>query len=359
MNTASRNDQEDKETWLGQATYFSERVTDSPDSLDALWMSFHGGDRDARFGILVGCMLYGNLRPAVAAACSLMNNSGRQSDLRADGRERRLSLAEVQEGSRRLASGLRGAAPRFILHWALQLADSVISVGASSGDVIAEDLTASVSMSLADDNEGRIEVDIAPLAKSERPPRTPDATLVHGTFAGDEEWWMPGRGEFHRFFSSEADRSLYGGGRPFSWGGGYSSRARANSAARLINWVGGGTMRTILAHSYGCQVVALAQRERVVCGELVMLSAPVTVPLLEQLGRFDQVVDIRVKWDPILMLAGKRQRLPSEIPALRIELEGYLSHSSSHSSTVWRKAELLRRINMERRCSPERAMRRS
>ena len=164
-------------------------------------------------------------------------------------------------------------------------------------------------------------------------------TIVHGTRGWRGEWWCPG-GDFHTYVLQDLRPSLYAKGAPFSWDGSLRNSSRELAGGRLRNWAlseASGSLATVFAHSYGGDVAAHALFVGQPIAELVLLSAPVT-PLLSQAACLAQrIVDIRLRFDPVLGIIGARQRLAAGCDVTTVILRGWrLNHAATHSATVWR-----------------------
>lgn len=173
------------------------------------------------------------------------------------------------------------------------------------------------------------------------PPLRPDATctIVHGTIGWRGEWWYPG-GDFHGYVRQALRPSLYAKGAPFSWDGWLSNSSRELAGSRLRNWAlseATDGLGTVFAHSYGGDVAAYSLLVGQSIAELVLLSAPVTPVLSRAASLAQRIVDVRLRFDPVLGIAGARQRLASGNNVTTVILPGWrLSHAATHSERVWR-----------------------
>jgi hypothetical protein len=79
--------------------------------------------------------------------------------------------------------------------------------------------------------------------------------------------------------------------------------------------------------------------------ELILLSAPVTNHLEHAAESGVPIVDVRLKFDPVLGLARARQRLKQKMKprenVIPVVIDSWrLDHGASHSPHVWRTQEV-------------------
>lgn len=177
------------------------------------------------------------------------------------------------------------------------------------------------------------------------------STMIHGTWGWKGDWWRPG-GAFHQYILGNHRPNLYNRGAKFSWSGAYSDRQRSLAARDFMDWaydVAPHGLQTVFGHSYGGEVAARAISGGSRVHELVLLSAPVTkhVEMVASQSAI-RVVDIRLQFDPVLAIAGKRQRVPigttdrtnvSEVLLNRWRLD----HGATHEEKVWSAEDIARR----------------
>ena len=172
------------------------------------------------------------------------------------------------------------------------------------------------------------------------------STMIHGTWAWKGDWWRPGR-DFHRFILQKHRKNLYSGGARFSWSGALSDGQRRLAAQDLCEWaddLAPGGLQTVFAHSYGGEVAARAVLQGARVDELVLLSVPVTSHVAAAVRCRVRVVDIRLRFDPVLALARRRQRIPAAPNVTPVLLkEWQYGHGASHDEDVWRQEEVARR----------------
>jgi pimeloyl-ACP methyl ester carboxylesterase len=132
--------------------------------------------------------------------------------------------------------------------------------------------------------------------------------------------------------------NLYAGGARFSWSGAYRRTDREQAAVDLCDWardIAPG-VQTAFAHSYGGEVAARAVLRGAHVSELVLLSAPATSAVSAVAGSGLPVVDVRLRFDPVLALARTRQRLSAGPNVTEVLLNQWrLGHSASHEESVW------------------------
>lgn len=161
--------------------------------------------------------------------------------------------------------------------------------------------------------------------------------MIHGTWGWKGDWWRP-RSSFHDFILHNHRPKLV---QP--WCQVQLERsaltiprtARSNAFRRLA----------VFAHSYGGEVAARA----VLCGapisELVLLSTPVTPWVEMALPYTPRVVDVRLRFDPVLGIAQTQQRIMSPGPNTTTVLFGRwrYSHGATHEESVWHDEDIARR----------------
>jgi len=165
------------------------------------------------------------------------------------------------------------------------------------------------------------------------------STMVHGTWGWKGSWWYPG-GDFHSFVAASARPALYAGGQEFAWSGAYSSKQRATGGYRFARWAaaagGSAGLGTVFAHSYGAEIVARAVNGGSQVDEVVFLSAPIHSHHRQMLGSVRRVVDVRLKFDIVLLAARASQKLPSASNVTKHVLRRrFWSHGATHNPVVW------------------------
>jgi hypothetical protein len=172
------------------------------------------------------------------------------------------------------------------------------------------------------------------------------STIIHGTWAWKGSWWRPG-GSFHQFIRGNYRSNLYNRGARFSWSGAKSEEHRALAAEDFKGWVSDVApqgIQTLFGHSYGGEIAARASSGGTPIHELVLLSTPVTshVEAVTQSGV--RVIDVRLRFDPILAMTGKPQRINARPNVTQVLLRGWrLDHGATHEESVWRTEDVARR----------------
>lgn len=173
------------------------------------------------------------------------------------------------------------------------------------------------------------------------------STMIHGTWAWKGDWWRP-RSQFHDFILRNHRPNLYSRGAKYSWSGALSQKQRIQAAGDFTDWsydVAPHGLQTVFAHSYGGEVASRA----VLCGaaisELVLLSTPVTQWVELAIPYTARVVDVRLRFDPVLGIAQTRQRIVHPGPNTTVVLLGRwrYAHGATHQEAVWHDEDIARR----------------
>lgn len=174
------------------------------------------------------------------------------------------------------------------------------------------------------------------------------STMIHGTWGWKGSLWRPS-GDFHDYILRNYRPNLYSRGAKFSWSGAYSDSQRNLAADDFRDWaydVAPHGLQTVFAHSYGAEVAARAAQTGVRLHECVLLSAPVTAPVRGLPRTSCRVVDIRLRFDPILAIAGVLQRLDSPNVTEILLNRWRLGHGSTHDPAVWQYEDIARRAKL-------------
>lgn len=176
------------------------------------------------------------------------------------------------------------------------------------------------------------------------------STMVHGTWGWKGSWWYPG-GDFHGWIKQHHRPRLYGDGMEFSWSGAYRRAQRKIAGDRFGRWARSVSaprgLGTVFAHSYGGEVVARAINAGARVDELVLLSVPVNDHIRAALDRVPRVVDVRLKFDLVLALAGEWQKLPNHPNAVPHELgKLFWHHGASHAPEVWDAEDIAAEVGL-------------
>lgn len=172
------------------------------------------------------------------------------------------------------------------------------------------------------------------------------STMIHGTWGWKGDWWRPG-GTFHQFILGTHRPNLYARGAKFSWSGAYSAKQRSLAANDFRDWandVAPHGLQTVFGHSYGGEVAARAVGSGTLIHEVVLLSTPVTGHVASTVKPGMRVIDIRLRFDPVLAIAGARQRLPVHPNTTAVLLDKWrLDHGATHDEHVWLAEDIARR----------------
>jgi hypothetical protein len=179
------------------------------------------------------------------------------------------------------------------------------------------------------------------------------STIVHGTWGWGASWWRPGQGSFHEF-ARLLRPNLYASGAWFSWSGAYKEKHRQLAAKDFCDWrraIAPEGLQTVFAHSYGGEVVARAILDGAPVRQLALLSVPVTEFVKQATAQLANqggtTLDIRLRFDPVLMGALKPQRFrwPYTGNVDTTLLRGWrLGHGSTHAPNVWEQDRALRQL---------------
>lgn len=176
------------------------------------------------------------------------------------------------------------------------------------------------------------------------------STMVHGTAAWKGDWWYP-RGDFHTYIQMGFRNGLYGGGQEFSWSGAYRKKDRALGGERFARWAqaaaGDPGLGTVFGHSYGGEIVARAVNSGALVDEVVLLSAPIHQHHELMLDRVRRVIDIRLRFDVVLLAARARQKLPwrGNLVPFRVD-RGMWSHGSTHHPALWEELGIAETVGL-------------
>jgi hypothetical protein len=182
---------------------------------------------------------------------------------------------------------------------------------------------------------------------------SPDAALVHGTWARRKQWWSPGS-HFHDFLRDRrVFPNLYSGADPFAWSGFYRFRRlakgvdwnRLQAASHLAWWAERRLEKRpfLIGHSYGASVSMSATRvEKHVFG-LVLLSPAVHESVLPDAAYFGRALVVRMKHDLVLLADRSDIGLLWGYPQVDhkiLKRRGLSGHSATHDRDVWDRERL-------------------
>ena len=164
------------------------------------------------------------------------------------------------------------------------------------------------------------------------------AVLTHGTFAARSRWWRPG-GSMYRYLDGLTP-PLHLHDPSFEWTGLYSDGARQLDAQRMADWaIDQGIVRPdVIAHSHGGTVASLATRRGLEIDRLVMLSIPVHAQWFPDFTKVRRIIDIRVKWDLVIIAdrGGQRYRAPSpHHTKVEEHVNGWFDHTDTYKPDYW------------------------
>lgn len=225
--------------------------------------------------------------------------------------------------------------PTELLATIRQVAELRVGLGQRSEDLVTREL--SFASYLARANSETKLLPVVPLI-AEGPATGHVSTMVHGTWGWKGEWWYP-NGDFHHYVALNYRSDLYGEGQEFAWSGAYSEKQRNMGGERFKRWVlkaGNFGLRTVFAHSYGAEIVARAVNAGCRIDEAVFLSAPIHHHHRQMLQSVRRVIDVRLKFDIVLLAAGAGQCLPhaTNVSEFKID-QNFWSHGATHNPKVW------------------------
>ncbi len=181
-------------------------------------------------------------------------------------------------------------------------------------------------------------------------PVLPVSAMIHGTWGWKGDWWRP-QSEFHTFVLKTLRSKLYNKrGTKFSWSGAYREDHRERAATDFHDWaqeVAPDGLQTVFAHSYGGDVASRAALKGTSMSELVLLSVPVTSSVEHATEVAPCVIDIRLRFDPVLALARTRQRITPRPNVIVVLLKRWrLDHGATHRASVWREEQVVQRAGI-------------
>jgi len=173
--------------------------------------------------------------------------------------------------------------------------------------------------------------------------------MIHGTWAWKGDWWRP-RSGFHEFILRNHRPNLFSRGAKFSWSGSLRDAHREQAAIDFVKWaadVAPHGLQTVFAHSYGGEVAARASHNRAKIHEVVLLSTPTSPSVCALVGRKVRVVDVRLRFDIVLGIAGRGQRMPAGPNVIEVLLNRWRwSHGATHEEHVWRTEDIAARSRL-------------
>jgi hypothetical protein len=210
----------------------------------------------------------------------------------------------------------------------------VLAEGARSEDELTKELAATALARVDPTNSSLAELvsEEIVLTKADRPSHT--ATLTHGTWGSAQAWYQPG-GDFYLYLSG-LNPALHLHQVSFAWSGAYSHARRQLAATELRDWLvaQGLNQPDFFAHSHGCTVANLATKKGVRFDRLVLLAWPVHEEWMPVFSRASRLIDIRVRFDLVIMADRGGQRFPSGTP-VEEHINGWFSHPDPHDPAYW------------------------
>lgn len=172
--------------------------------------------------------------------------------------------------------------------------------------------------------------------KSKKRHRKSDtAVITHGSFAADNPWYQPG-GDFYEAMAANRP-DLHVHDQSFKWTGSYSHQARLADAELLERWISdqGLSAPDFFAHSHGATVALLATNRGVQFDRLVLMGWPSREKWFPDFTRVNRIIDIRVRFDLVILLDGGRQRFRTDQFDIEEHRNGWFNHSATHESDYW------------------------
>ena len=118
-------------------------------------------------------------------------------------------------------------------------------------------------------------------------------------------------------------------------------RQRSLAASDFCDWaseIAPAGLETVLAHSYGGEIAARSRIAGAAIDQIVLLSSPIGHHVRAVANDpTSNIVDVRLKFDPVLAAARARQRirpLPSNVTEV-ILAAWRLDHGATHKESVW------------------------
>jgi len=182
-------------------------------------------------------------------------------------------------------------------------------------------------------------------------------TIIHGTWAEDEDWWR-WPSDFPRYIDSIAG-DFYKGPNAFSWSGANTPEGREEGAMDLIRWLKTHPAErvTLIAHSHGGNVVfkasELAAPSGIHISKLILLGTPIrddygpnltAISMVHNIYSEDDPVQLLGTWTPDLEhhIRGDGRTLPdgSQVQNRRVRTRTDNPHSELHTVELWRRERL-------------------
>lgn len=208
--------------------------------------------------------------------------------------------------------------------------------GSRKGDALTRDLARTALAQVDRDHEALRYVVGRPAELTNRAEPSNTAVVTHGTFASRTTWWRPG-GDYYEYLDG-LEPPLHLHDPSFRWSGLYLHAARDQAAGHLRDWVADQELAVpdLFAHSHGATVGNLATTRGLELDRLVWLSWPVHGEWLPDFGKVERVIDIRVRFDLVILVDRGGQSV-GEPAASRVEshVNGWFDHGDTHDPGYW------------------------
>jgi len=216
--------------------------------------------------------------------------------------------------------------------------------GSESDDPLTARL-AQAALSKIDPKDPMIRKCVIPQPKSKKRRRKSNtAVITHGTFASNNAWYQPSGNFYIALDTKRPDLNVHD--TSFQWTGAYSPSARQADAVLLNQWIADQGLATpdFFAHSHGGTVAHLATRQGAQFNRLVLMSWPVHERWFPKFANVSKIVDIRVRWDLVILLDGGGQRFRTNQFNVEEHRHGWFNHSATHDPDYWDDHELWAKI---------------
>lgn len=210
-----------------------------------------------------------------------------------------------------------------------------LAEGARSRDELTRDL-ARVGLARVDPaHEALRHLVGRPAALTRRTELSNTAVLTHGTFSSRTTWWRPG-GDYYDYLDGLVP-PLHLHDPSFRWSGLYSSGARELAANQLVTWIADQNLDKpdFFGHSHGATVGNLATQRGLQLDRLVLLSWPVHAAWLPDLANVTRVIDVRVRFDLVVIADRGGQRYPTGDARVSTHVHGWFDHGLTHDPGYW------------------------
>lgn len=180
-------------------------------------------------------------------------------------------------------------------------------------------------------------------------------TIIHGTWAEDEEWWR-WPSDFPRYIDSVTG-DFYKGDSLFKWSGSNTPEGRQQGARKLIRWLKSHPAErvTLITHSHGGNVVfkatEIATPGEIHIEKLILLGTPIrddyfptpsVMRTIYNVYSEDDAVQWLGTWTPGLEnhARGDGRTLPEATENKRVKTKTDNPHSELYTAELWRRERL-------------------